>query len=52
VIGYIFLRGRWCNIIVFKVHATSEGSKESIYEGLEQVFKSILTYCMKIISGD
>jgi hypothetical protein len=52
VIGYIFPRGRWCNIIVLKGHATSEDSKESIYEELEQVFSRILMYRTKILLGD
>ena len=52
MIGYVFPRGRWCNIIVLKVNATSEDSKERIYEELEQVFNRILTYHMKILLGD
>ena len=44
-VTYIVLRGRWCNIIVLNVHATSEeksdDSKDSLYEELEQFFKSI-----------
>ena len=43
-ISYIVLRGRWCNIIL-NVHAPSEeksdGSKDSFYEELEQVFLSL-----------
>jgi hypothetical protein len=39
---YIVLRGRWCNIIILNVHAPSEEksdeSKDTFYEGLEQVF--------------
>jgi len=35
------LRGRWCNIIVWNVHAPSEeksdDSKDSFCEGLEQI---------------
>ena len=52
VIGYIFPRGRWCSIVVLKLHATSEDSNESISEELEQVFNPILTYPMKILLGD
>jgi hypothetical protein len=52
VTGYVFPRGRWCNIIVLKVHATSENSKERIYEELEQLFNRILTYRMKILLGE
>ena len=41
-VSYIVLRGRWCNIIVLNVHATSEeksdDSKDNFYEELEQVF--------------
>ena len=40
--SYIVLRGRWCNIIFLNVHAPSEDksddSKDSFYEGLDQVF--------------
>jgi len=39
--SYIVLRGRWCNIIVLNLHATSEekgdDSKDRFYEDLEQV---------------
>ena len=52
MIGYIFSRGHWCNIIVLNVHATSEDSKEIIYEELELVFNRILTYHIKILLGD
>jgi hypothetical protein len=41
-VSYIVLRGRWSNIILLNVHATSEEksneSKDSFYEQLEQVF--------------
>jgi hypothetical protein len=37
--SHIFLRGRWCIIIVLKVHAPNEGksddSKDNLYEELE-----------------
>ena len=40
-VSYIVLRGRWCNIIVLNVHASSEeesdDSKDSLCEELEQV---------------
>ena len=53
---YIVLRGRWCNIIVLNVHATSEeksdDSKDSFYEELEQVFGHFPKYHMKILLGD
>jgi exonuclease III len=39
---YIILKGRWCDIIVLNVHATTEDKdddiKDSFYEELEQVF--------------
>ena len=39
---HIVLRGRWCNIVVLNVHASSEeesdDSKDRLYEELEQVF--------------
>jgi hypothetical protein len=34
-----------------KVHATSEYSKDSIYEELEQVFDRVVTYHTKILLG-
>ena len=49
-VSYIFLRGRWCNIIVLNVHAPSEDksddSKDSFYEELEQVFDHFPRYHM------
>jgi len=40
--SYVFLRGRWYNIIVLNVHTPreekSDDSKDSIYKELEQVF--------------
>jgi exonuclease III len=40
--SYIILRGRWCNIIVLKVHAPCEDKgddvKDSVYEELGRVF--------------
>ena len=54
--SYIVLRGRWCNIIVLNVHASSEeksdSSKDSIYEGLEQAFDHFPKYYMKILLGN
>ena len=54
--SYIELRGRWNNIIVLNVHAPSEeksdGSKDSFYEELEQVFEHFPKYDMKILLGD
>ena len=55
-VSYIFLRGRWCNIIVLIVHAPSEDksgdTKVSFYEELEQVFDHFPRYHMKIPLGD
>jgi len=43
-VSYIVLRGRWCNVIVLNVYATSEeksdDSKHRFYEELDQVFRS------------
>jgi hypothetical protein len=54
--SYIVLRGHWCNINVLNVHAPTEqkcdGSKDSFYEGLEQVFYHFPKYHMKILLGD
>jgi len=40
-LSYIFLRGRWCNIVVLNVHAPSEEKsddlKDSFYRELKQV---------------
>ena len=55
-LSYIVLRGRWRNIIVVNVRAPSEEksdeSKDSFYEGLEQVFDHFPKYRMKILLGD
>jgi len=55
-VSYIFLRGRWCNIIVLIVHAPSEDksgdTKVSFYEELEQVFDHFPRDHMKILFGD
>jgi exonuclease III len=54
--SYIILRGRWCNIIVQNVHASTEGKiddiKDRFYEELEQVFDKFPKYHMKMSSGD
>jgi hypothetical protein len=54
--SHIFLRGRWCNIIVLNVHAPSEEksdeSKESFYEEFEQDFYHFPKYHLKILLGD
>ena len=50
------LRGRWCNTIVFNVHASSEEKncepKDSVYEELEQVFDHFPKEHMKILLGN
>ena len=50
---YVVLRGLWCNIIVFNVHAPreekSDDSKESFYVVLEQVFNDFPNYHTKIM---
>jgi len=46
------LRGRWCNIIVLNVNALSDGSNDSIYEELEQIFYHCPKYYMKSLIGD
>ena len=54
--SYRVLRGRWCNIIVLNVHASSEeksdDSKDSFYEEFEKVCDQISKYSMKIILVD
>jgi len=55
-LSYIVLRGRWHNIIVVNVHASSEEksdeAKDSFYEELEQVFDQFPKYHMKMLLGD
>ena len=50
-VSYIFLRGRWCNIIVLNVHEKSEekndDSKDSFCEELEQVLVIFLSTIRK-----
>jgi hypothetical protein len=50
------LRSRWCNIIVLYAHApteeTSDDSKDSFYEELEQVFNHFHKYHTKTLLGD
>jgi hypothetical protein len=54
--SYIILRGRWCNIIVLNVHASSEDKrdnvKDSFYEELGRVSDLFPRYNMKILLGD
>jgi hypothetical protein len=51
----ILLRGRWCNIIDWNVHATSEDesddSKDTVYKELGQVFYNFPNQHMKIQLG-
>jgi hypothetical protein len=53
---YIILRGRWCNIIVFNVHAPCEDKggeeKDRFFEELRRVFDQFPSYDMKIILDD
>jgi exonuclease III len=54
--SYIILRGRWCHIVVLKVHAPTENRiydvKDSFYEELERVFDKVPKCHMKILLGD
>ena len=55
-LSYIVLRGRWRNIIVVNVHATSEEksdeAKYNFYEELEQVFDYFPNYHTNMLLGD
>jgi hypothetical protein len=52
----IILRGRWCDIIVLNVHASTEDKiddmKGSFYEELECIFGKFPKYHMKFWLGD
>jgi len=52
-ISYTVLRGRWCITTVLILHAPSkeksDNSRDSVYEGLEQVFNHFHMYHMKIV---
>jgi hypothetical protein len=52
---YIILRGHWCDIIVFNIHAPPEDKiddvKNSFYWELEGIFDKFLKYNMKILLG-
>jgi hypothetical protein len=54
--SYIILRGRWCHIIVLKVHAPTEDKtgdvKCSFYKELECVFNKFPKFYMKMLLGD
>jgi hypothetical protein len=51
--SYITLKGRWCDVIVLNVHASTEDKddviKDSFYEGLEQVSELFPRHHMKIL---
>jgi hypothetical protein len=53
---YIILKGRWCDIIVLNLHASTEDKiddvKDSFYDELERVFDKFPKYHMKILLGD
>jgi exonuclease III len=54
--SYTTLKGCWCDIIVFNVHAPTEDKdddiKDSFYEELEQVFDEFPRYHIKKLLGD
>jgi endonuclease/exonuclease/phosphatase family metal-dependent hydrolase len=54
--SYIILRGRWCHIIVLKVHDPTEDKIDNVngsfYEELERVFDKFPKYHMNILLGD
>jgi hypothetical protein len=51
--SYIILRGRWCHIVVLKVHAPTEDKtdyvKDSFYEVLECVFDKLPKQHIKML---
>jgi hypothetical protein len=55
-IPHITLRGRWCDIIVRNVHATTEDkndyTKNRFYEELKRVFEKFPKYHTYILLGD
>jgi exonuclease III len=54
--SYMIYRGRWCDIIVFNVHAPTEEKIDDIndrfYEELEQAFDKFHKHPMNILLGD
>jgi hypothetical protein len=51
----VLLRGRWCHIIVLKVHALEDKIdyvKDSFYDELKRVFDKFPKYYLKILWGD
>jgi hypothetical protein len=49
--SYIGLRGRWCNIIVLNVHASSDEKNDDSNDGFYEVFDNFPTNRMKIPLG-
>jgi hypothetical protein len=54
--SHTILGGRWCDIIVLNVHASTEDKtddmKDSFYEEVESVFDKFPKYRTKILLGD
>jgi hypothetical protein len=54
--SYIILRGRWCHIIVLKVHAPAEDKtddvEDSLPEELERAFNKFSKFYIKIMLGE
>jgi hypothetical protein len=54
--SYIILRGRWCDIVVLNVHASTEDKigdiKDWFYEELEHAFDKFPKYHKKILLAD
>jgi exonuclease III len=54
--SYIILRGRWCDIIVLNVPATTEDKIDDVIvsfcEELERVFDKLYKYHTKMLLGD
>jgi hypothetical protein len=50
--SYIILRGRWCDIIVLNVHASTDDKSDDIkgtfYKELEQLFDKFPKYHMNL----
>jgi hypothetical protein len=56
VTGWHILRGRWCHVIVLKVHTLTEDNIDDEKDGfcmeLEHMFNKFPKYHMKILLGD
>jgi hypothetical protein len=52
----IIINGRWCDIIILKVHVATEDNiddtKDRFHEKLKHVFNKFPKYHMKILLGD